>query len=73
MPGLRLNLALSLFKSGAMSEAVHMLTPLLMEKPLSAAQQRQLDILIGMSHFGLGEYAAAIPYLREATTHDAES
>jgi tetratricopeptide (TPR) repeat protein len=73
MPGLRLNLGLSLFKSGAMKEAVQTLKPLLMERPLPASKAQQLNILIGMSYYGLGEYAAAIPYLKEATTHDTES
>jgi tetratricopeptide (TPR) repeat protein len=73
MPGLRLNLGLSLFKSGAMKEAVQTLKPLLMERPLPASKQQQLNILIGMSYYGLGEYAAAIPYLKEATAHDTES
>jgi tetratricopeptide (TPR) repeat protein len=73
MPGLRLNLGLSLFKSGAMKEAVQTLKPLLMERPLSTSKEQQLYVLIGMSYYGLGEYVAAIPYLREATTHDTES
>lgn len=73
MPGLRLNLGLSLFKSGAMKEAVQTLMPLLMERPLSTSKEQQLNVLIGMSYYGLGEYAAAVPYLKEATTHDIES
>jgi tetratricopeptide (TPR) repeat protein len=73
MPGLRLNLGLSLFKSGAMNEAVRTLKPLLMEKPLSASNEQQLNILIGMSYYGLAQYPAAIPYLKEATTHDTQS
>jgi tetratricopeptide (TPR) repeat protein len=73
MPGLRLNLGLSLFKSGAMKEAVQTLKPLLMDRPPSASNEQQLNVLIGMSYYGLGEYVAAIPYLNEATTHDTES
>jgi tetratricopeptide (TPR) repeat protein len=73
MPGLRLNLGLSLFKSGAMKEAVQTLKPLLIERPLSASKEQQLNVLIGMSYYGLGEYESAIPYLKEATTHDTES
>jgi tetratricopeptide (TPR) repeat protein len=73
MPGLRLNLGLSLFKSGAMKEAVPTLKPLLMETPLSASNAQQLNVLIGMSYYGIGEYAAAIPYLKEATTRDTQS
>ncbi len=73
MPGLRLNLGLSLFKSGAMKNAIQTLTPLLKETPASTAEAQRLNILLGMSHYGLEEYAAAIPYLKEATAHDTES
>ena len=73
MPGLRLNLGLSLFKSGAMKEAAQTLTPLLKESPASPSEAQQLNILIGMSHYGVGEYPAAIPYLKNATTHDTSS
>ena len=73
MPGLRLHLGLSLFKSGAMKEAVQTLTPLLKESPASSSEAQRLNVLIGMSHYGLGEYAAAIPYLKEAISHDSQS
>lgn len=73
MPGLRLNLGLSLFKSGAMKDAIQTLIPLLKESPTSSSEAQRLNVLIGMSHYGLGEYAAAIPYLKKATTHDTQS
>jgi tetratricopeptide (TPR) repeat protein len=73
MPGLRLNLGLSLFKSGAMEDAIETLTPLLKESPPESPEAQRLDVLIGMSHYGLGDYAAAIPYLKEATAHDTQS
>ena len=73
MPGLSLNLGLSLFKSGAMKDAIQTLTPLLKKSSASSAEAQRLNILIGMSHYGIGEYAAAIPYLKDATTHDTES
>jgi tetratricopeptide (TPR) repeat protein len=73
MSGLRLNLGLSLFKSGAMKDAIQTLTPLLKESPASSSESQRLNILIGMSYYGLGEYTKAIPYLKEATTHDNES
>jgi tetratricopeptide (TPR) repeat protein len=53
-----------------MKEAVQTLKPLLLERPLSASREQQLDILIGMSYYGFGDYASAVPYLKEATTHD---
>jgi tetratricopeptide (TPR) repeat protein len=73
MPGLRLNLGLSLFKSGDMKDAIQTLTPLLKESPASSPEAQRLDVLIGMSHYGLGEYAAAIPYFKEATARDPQS
>jgi len=73
MPGLRLNLGLSLFKSGAMKDAIETLTPLLKESPAESPEAQRLDVLIGMSHYGLGEYASAIPYLKEAIAHDTQS
>jgi tetratricopeptide (TPR) repeat protein len=73
MPGLRLNLGLSLFKSGDMKGAVQTLTPLLKQYPASSSESQRLNVLIGMSHYGLAEYAAAVPYLKEAAAHDTES
>ncbi|HEX3893307.1 MAG TPA: tetratricopeptide repeat protein [Terracidiphilus sp.] len=73
MAGLPLNLGLSLFKSGDMKDAIQILTPLLAKSPVSSPEAQRLNILIGMSHYGIGEFAAAVPYLKEATTHDTES
>jgi tetratricopeptide (TPR) repeat protein len=73
MPGLRLNLGLSLFKSGAMNDTIQTLTPLLKNSSPSSSEAQRLNILIGMSHYGLGEYETAIPYLKEAATHDTRS
>jgi tetratricopeptide (TPR) repeat protein len=73
MPGLRMNLGLSLFKSGAMEEAISIFTPLLKRQPASSPEKLRLTTLIGLAHYGLGEYAAAIPYLKEATAHDPQN
>jgi tetratricopeptide (TPR) repeat protein len=73
MPSLRLNLGLSLFKSDALKEAIQTLTPLLSSEPPSSPEVQRLDVLIGMAHFGLGEYAAAVPYLRAAAARDPQS
>jgi tetratricopeptide (TPR) repeat protein len=70
MPGLRLNLGLSLFKSGALKEAVETFTPLLKSQPPSSAERLRLTTLIGLAYYGLGEYATAVPYLKEATSED---
>jgi tetratricopeptide (TPR) repeat protein len=73
MPSLRLNFGLSLFKSDALKEAIQTLTPLLSSEPPSSPEVQRLNVLIGMAHYGLGEYAAAVPYLREAAARDPQS
>lgn len=73
MPGLRLNLGLSLFKSGALKDAIHMFLPLLKQGTQSSSETQRLNILVGMSHYGLGEYAAAVPYLKVAAANDQQS
>lgn len=73
MPGLRLNLGLSLFKSGALKESIQTFSPLLKSEAPSSHEALRLTTLIGMAHFGLGEYAAAIPYLKQATAGDPQN
>jgi tetratricopeptide (TPR) repeat protein len=70
MPGLRLNLGLAQFKSGELKESIQTFTPLLKSEPPGSQEALRLSTLIGMAHFGLGEYAAAIPYLRKAANSD---
>jgi tetratricopeptide (TPR) repeat protein len=67
--GLRLDLGLALFKDGDLKEAIQEFEPLLKNQP----GNQQLTTLIGMAHYGLAEYAAAVPYLQEAAAHDAQS
>lgn len=66
MPGLRPNLGLSYFKSGDYRHAVAMFAPLLKQNPAD----EKLNLLTGMSYYGLAEYAAASPYLEVASAHD---
>jgi len=73
MPGLRLNLGLSLFKSGELKAAAETFTPLLRSLPASSPDVQRVTVLIGMSYYGLGEYAEAIPYLKDAAGRDAQS
>ena len=73
MPGLQLNLGLSLFKSGALKEAIQTFTPLLKSELPSSPEALRLTTLIGLAHYGLGEYAAAVPYLKQATVSDARN
>jgi tetratricopeptide (TPR) repeat protein len=73
MPGLRLNLGLALFKSGALKEAIQTFTPLLKSQPPSSPEALRLATLIGLAHYGLGEYAAAVPFLKQATAADPQN
>jgi tetratricopeptide (TPR) repeat protein len=73
LPGLRLNLGLALFKDGQYKEAIEIFTSLLKSQPPSSPEKQRLDVLVGMSHYGLGEYAAAVPYLKQAADHDAQN
>ena len=67
--GLRLNLGLALFKSGDPEAAIHEFEPLLKAQPGNL----QLTTLIGMAHYGLAQYAEAVPYLRDAAAQDTQS
>jgi tetratricopeptide (TPR) repeat protein len=73
MPGLRLNFGLSLFKSGALKEAIQAFTLLLKSQPPSSPEALRLTALIGLAHYGLGEYAAAVPYLKQASADDKQN
>lgn len=74
MPGLRLNLGLALFKDGQYKQAIQIFTPMLRSQPPSSPEVQRLTILLGMSHYGLGEYQAAVPYLQQAADRErAES
>ena len=72
-PNLRLNLGLSLFKAGDLRSAIQTFEPLLKGEPGSSPEALRLETLIGMAHYGLGEYAAAVPYLRKAAAGDPQN
>ena len=73
MPGLRLNLGLALFKGGELKQAILEFKPLLKSQPPGSDQAQRLTILLGMAYYGLGEYAAAAPYLKQATAHEPQN
>ena len=73
IPGLRLNLGLALFKGGELKQAILEFKPLLKNQPPSSPEAQRLTILIGMAHYGLSEYAEAVPYLKEAAARDAKN
>jgi tetratricopeptide (TPR) repeat protein len=70
VPGLRLNLGLALFKGGELKQAILEFTPLLKSQPPNSPEAQRLSILMGMAHYGLGEYAEAAPYLKQAAAND---
>jgi tetratricopeptide (TPR) repeat protein len=73
IPGLRLNLGLALFKGGELKQAILEFKPLLKNQPPGSDQAQRLTILIGMAYYGLGEYASAASYLKQATAQDAQN
>jgi tetratricopeptide (TPR) repeat protein len=73
MQGLQLNLGLSLFKSGAMKEAADTFAPMLKDQPPSSPEALRLTTLIGLAYYGSGDYAAAVPFLEQATAADPQN
>jgi tetratricopeptide (TPR) repeat protein len=73
VPGLRLNFALALFKSGDLKAAIPEFAALLKTAPADSPDAQRLTILLGMSHYGLGEYAAAAPFLKRAADYDSQN
>lgn len=73
IPGLRLDLGLALFKSGDLKDAIRTFEILLKVQPKASPDALRLTTLIGLAHYGLGDYAAAIPYLKQATAADPQN
>jgi tetratricopeptide (TPR) repeat protein len=73
MQGLRLNLGLALFKNGDYQQAIEIFTPLSRALPAGSPDAQQLRILMGMAHYGLGQYALAIPFLQLASANDEQN
>jgi tetratricopeptide (TPR) repeat protein len=73
VPGLRLNLGLALFKLGNLKEALPEFTKSLQEAGPGSPEAQRLTILIGMSHYGLAEYAEAVPFLKQAAAADQQN
>jgi tetratricopeptide (TPR) repeat protein len=73
MPGLQLNLGLALFKADELKPAIQTFEALLNTEPSSSPEAQRLTVLIGMAHYGLKEYAAAVPYLQEATASEPQN
>jgi tetratricopeptide (TPR) repeat protein len=73
MPGVQMDLGLSLFKDGQFRSAIETFEPLLKAEPKSSGETLRLKTLIGLAHYGVGEYVAAVPYLKDATAADPEN
>jgi tetratricopeptide (TPR) repeat protein len=73
MPGLHLNLGLALFKAGQLKPAIQIFELLIKSQPPGSPEAQRLTTLIGMAHYGLEEYAAAVPYLKQATASDPQN
>jgi tetratricopeptide (TPR) repeat protein len=72
-PGLRLNLGLALFKGGELKQSIVEFKLLLKKATPGSAEAQRLTILVGMAHYGVGEYAEAVPYLKSAAAADSQN
>jgi tetratricopeptide (TPR) repeat protein len=72
MPRLRFNLGLAYFKAGEYRESLQQFKPLL-NTDRDPDEAQRLNILIGMSHYGLEEFTAATPYLKKAADSDPQN
>lgn len=69
LPGLQMNLGLALFKVKDFKDSIKPFTVELNKHP----DDQRLIILLGMAHYGMGDYFVAIPYLRKAAEKDPQS
>lgn len=72
-PNLRLNLGLALFKAGELKQAIAVFKSLIEKEAPDSPEAQRLNILLGMAHYGLSEFAAATPYLKHAADRDAQN
>jgi tetratricopeptide (TPR) repeat protein len=72
VPGLQMNLGLADFKAGRFADANKAFEAELARHP-PEEQAARLTILLGMSHYGMGDYLVAIPYLERAARRDPQS
>lgn len=73
MPAVKLDLGLSLFKAGDLRGAIQTFEPLIKSESRGSSEQIRLATLIGLAHFGLGDFAAAVPYLKQAADADPKN
>ncbi len=70
VPGLRLDLSLALFKNGDLKGAIPEFKILLKDSAPGSPEALRFNTLLGMSYYGLAEYANAAPYLQKAADQD---
>lgn len=73
VPAVRLNLALALFKSEQMKDAIVEFKILKKRLKPNSPEAQRIEILLGMAHYGLAEYAEAVPYLKVAAQQDKQN
>ena len=69
LPGVQMNLGLALFKAKDFKGSIKPFTAELRKHP----DDQRLTILLGMAHYGMGDYFVAIPYLKKAAERDPQS
>ena len=66
MQGLEMNLGLAYFKADQFPDAIKVFSAELRKQPPNSPAAQRLTILLGMAHYGMGDYFVAIPYLQRA-------
>lgn len=72
-PGLEMNLGLACFKANQFPAAIKAFSAELQKQPTDSPAAQRLTILLGMAHYGMGDYFVAIPYLQRAAQNDPQS
>jgi len=69
LPGLQMNLGLTLFKASQFPDAIKAFSAEIKKHP----DDPRLTILLGMAHYGMKDYLVAIPYLQRAAERDPQN
>src|SRR4051812_31731913 len=72
-PAVRLNLGLALFKAEQLKDAVIEFKALKEQLKPDSPEAQRLNVLLGMSYYGLAQYANAVPYLKAAGQRDQQN
>jgi tetratricopeptide (TPR) repeat protein len=68
-----MNLGLACFKANRFPEAIRAFRAEIDKQPPDSPAAQRLTILLGMAHYGMGDYFVAIPYLQRAAAEDPQS